>query len=45
MDKDELAQWLAEFMDSVLSTLGYAWDVSRPHLHDGAQWLADLLAG
>lgn len=44
MDKDELTQALAEAFDAVLSTLGQAWDWSRPYLHDGAQWLADILS-
>ena len=45
MDTNELGQLIAEFIDAVLSTIGYTWELSRPHLHDGAQWLADLLAG
>jgi len=41
----ELMELLRQAVEIMLQAIQDGWEISRPWLHDGAQWIADSLAG
>lgn len=44
MSSQDLLDLLRQAVEIAIRALQAAWDISRPWLHDGAQWIADRLA-
>ncbi|MGW9021123.1 hypothetical protein ACWGOE_06530 [Leucobacter chromiiresistens] len=40
----ELMELLRQAVEIMLQAIQDGWEISRPWLHDGAQWIADRLA-
>lgn len=45
MTFQDLLELLRRAIEIALQAVQDGWELSRPHLQEGAQWLADRLAG